>query len=59
MDISQIKELDSAKLVAMQVEQLAKEKKEMDERLRIVGKRVDYLERAMRKEERAYTAGRL
>ena len=53
VDISQIKELDSAKLVAMQVEQLAKEKKEMDERLRIVGKRVDYLERAMRKEERA------
>ncbi|ORX38486.1 eukaryotic translation initiation factor 3 110 kda subunit [Kockovaella imperatae] len=52
VDISQIKELDSAKLVAMQVEQLAKEKREMDERLRIVGKRVDYLERAMRKEER-------
>ena len=52
VDISQIKELDAAKLVAMQVEQLAKEKREMDDRLRIVGKRVDHLERALRKEER-------
>ncbi|WWD19096.1 eukaryotic translation initiation factor 3 subunit A [Kwoniella shandongensis] len=52
VDISNIQDLDSSKLVAMQVEQLAKEKKEFAERLRIVGKRVDHLERAFRKEER-------
>ncbi|ODN92670.1 eukaryotic translation initiation factor 3 subunit A [Cryptococcus wingfieldii CBS 7118] len=51
VDISSIENLDSSKLVAMQVEQLAKEKKGFTERLRIVGKRVDHLERAMRKEE--------
>ncbi|WVQ74914.1 eukaryotic translation initiation factor 3 subunit A [Cryptococcus sp. DSM 104548] len=51
VDISSIENLDSSKLVAMQVEQLAKEKKSFTERLRIVGKRVDHLERAMRREE--------
>ncbi|KIR51691.1 eukaryotic translation initiation factor 3 subunit A [Cryptococcus gattii Ru294] len=56
VDISNIEDLDSSKLVAMQVEQLAKEKKELSERLRIVGKRVDHLERAMRKEERPLLA---
>ncbi|WVQ82302.1 eukaryotic translation initiation factor 3 subunit A [Cryptococcus sp. DSM 104549] len=56
VDISNIEGLDSSKLVAMQVEQLAKEKREMSERLRIVGKRVDHLERAMRKEERPLLA---
>ncbi|WVW85592.1 hypothetical protein I302_107630 [Kwoniella bestiolae CBS 10118] len=52
VDIKNIEDLDSNKLVALQVEQLAKEKREHAERLRIVGKRVDHLERAMRKEER-------
>ena len=52
VDISRIEDLDSTKLVAMQVEQLAKEKRELNERLRIVAKRVDHLERAFRKEER-------
>jgi translation initiation factor 3 subunit A len=52
IDIDKIEDLDSSKLVALQVEQLAKEKKEMNERLRIVAKRVDHLERAFRKEER-------
>ncbi|KAK8854760.1 eukaryotic translation initiation factor 3 subunit A [Kwoniella newhampshirensis] len=56
VDISNIQDLDSSKLVAMQVEQLAKEKKEFAERLRIVGKRVDHLERAFRKEERPLLA---
>jgi translation initiation factor 3 subunit A len=36
----------------MQVAQLEKEKKELNERLRIVAKRVDHIERAYRKEER-------
>ncbi|KAK1927253.1 hypothetical protein DB88DRAFT_507347 [Papiliotrema laurentii] len=56
VDISSIEDLDSTKLVAMQVEQLAKEKRELNERLRIVAKRVDHLERAFRKEERPLLA---
>ncbi|WWC71542.1 uncharacterized protein I206_105500 [Kwoniella pini CBS 10737] len=56
VDIKNIEDLDSSKLVALQVEQLAKEKREHAERLRIVGKRVDHLERAMRKEERPLLA---
>lgn len=36
----------------LQVEQLEKEKKDLNQRLRIVGKRVDHIERAYRKEER-------
>ncbi|KAK4688818.1 translation initiation factor 3 subunit A, partial [Tremellales sp. Uapishka_1] len=52
VDISTIEELDTSKLVTLQVEQVAKEKRELNERLRIVSKRVDHLERAFRKEER-------
>ena len=36
----------------LQVEQLEKEKKDLNQRLRIVAKRVDHIERAYRKEER-------
>ncbi|OCF37955.1 eukaryotic translation initiation factor 3 subunit A [Kwoniella heveanensis BCC8398] len=56
VDIDKIEDLDSNKLVAMQVEQLAKEKRDHAEKLRIVGKRVDHLERAYRKEERPLLA---
>lgn len=56
VDIDNIEDLDSSKLVAMQVEQLAKEKSQLSERSRIVGKRVDHLERAFRKEERPLLA---
>lgn len=52
VDIKDIENLDSDQVLQMQVQQLDKEKREMSERLRIVGKRVDHLERAMRKEER-------
>jgi hypothetical protein len=38
--------------VALQVEQLDKEKRDFSERLRILHKRIDHLERAFRKEER-------
>ena len=38
--------------MALQVEQLDKEKRDLSERLRIVHKRIDHLERAFRKEER-------
>ena len=43
--------LDTDGLVQLQVEQLEKEKKETSERLRIIAKRVDHIERAFRKEE--------
>ena len=56
VDITGIEDLDSSKLVALQVEQLAKEKRELNDRLRIVAKRVDHLERALRKEERPLLA---
>lgn len=39
-------------LMRLQVEQLAKEKKELAERMRIASKRLDHIERAYRKEER-------
>lgn len=40
----------------MQVAQLEKEKREMNERLRIIAKRIDHIERAYRKEERPLLA---
>ncbi|KAK0554140.1 eukaryotic translation initiation factor 3 subunit A [Tilletia horrida] len=43
--------LDTEKLVQLQVEQLEKEKKDLNERLRVVFRRMDHLERAYRKEE--------
>ncbi|KAL7422773.1 eukaryotic translation initiation factor 3 subunit A [Cryptotrichosporon argae] len=58
VDISELQddELDTSKIVALQVEHVAKEKRELSERLRIIGKRVDHLERAFRKEERPLLA---
>ncbi|KAF5341520.1 hypothetical protein D9758_012562 [Tetrapyrgos nigripes] len=47
---------DTENLISLQVEQLEKEKKEMNHRLRVVSKRVDHLERAFRKEERPLLA---
>ena len=44
--------LNTDRLMELQVKQLEKEKRELNERLRIVGKRVDHIERAYRKEER-------
>ncbi|KAJ7199603.1 translation initiation factor eIF3a [Mycena pura] len=44
--------LDTEGLIGMQVAQLEKEKREMNERLRVIAKRVDHTERAYRKEER-------
>ena len=44
--------LNTDKLMIIQVEQLEKEKKDLNSRLRIMAKRVDHVERAYRKEER-------
>ncbi|WFD37056.1 eukaryotic translation initiation factor 3 subunit A [Malassezia cuniculi] len=43
--------LDKEQLVQLQVQQIEKEKKELDERLRAVQRRMDHLERAYRREE--------
>lgn len=43
--------LDTEKIVALQVSQLEKEKKDMAERLRVIFRRMDHLERAYRREE--------
>jgi translation initiation factor 3 subunit A len=44
--------LNTDKLMIIQVEQLEKEKKDLNARLRIMAKRIDHVERAYRKEER-------
>lgn len=48
--------LTSEVLLRMQVEQLDKEKKELNERMRVIAKRLDHIERAYRKEERPLLA---
>ncbi|KAJ7479854.1 hypothetical protein FB451DRAFT_1556664 [Mycena latifolia] len=55
-DRENIASLDTEGLIGMQVAQLEKEKKELAERLRIVAKRVDHIERACRKAERPLLA---
>ena len=48
--------LDPDDLIKIQVAHLEKEKRDLTERLRIVSKRVDHIERAFRKEERPLLA---
>ncbi|KAJ7186707.1 hypothetical protein C8R46DRAFT_278235 [Mycena filopes] len=55
-DHEKIASLDTEGIIGLQVAQLEKEKKELNERLRIVAKRVDHMERAYRKEERPLLA---
>ncbi|KAL2315072.1 Eukaryotic translation initiation factor 3 subunit A [Schizosaccharomyces pombe] len=45
-----LEHLDADKLRAMQIEQVEKQNKSMNERLRVIGKRIDHLERAYRRE---------
>ncbi|KAL0948014.1 hypothetical protein HGRIS_010637 [Hohenbuehelia grisea] len=52
VDVDNMENINQEGLISIQVAQLEKEKKEMNERLRIVAKRVDHIERAYRKEER-------
>ncbi|KAI5283305.1 eukaryotic translation initiation factor 3 subunit A, partial [Ascosphaera acerosa] len=53
LDISDIplEELDSARLRLMKLQQLEREKNELNDKVRITGKRIDHLERAYRREE--------
>lgn len=48
--------IDTEGLIGIQVAQLEKEKKELNERLRIISKRVDHIERAYRRDERPLLA---
>ncbi|KII90374.1 hypothetical protein PLICRDRAFT_136599 [Plicaturopsis crispa FD-325 SS-3] len=54
--LNDMKDMNTDKLMKIQVEQLEKEKTQLNERLRIVAKRVDHIERAYRKEERPLLA---
>lgn len=51
LDLSNLSELDSSTLRAMKLQQLEREKKDLNDKLRITGKRIDHLERAYRREE--------
>lgn len=51
IDMTNLDELDSNKLRLMKLAQLEREKNDVNEKLRVTGKRIDHLERAFRKEE--------
>ncbi|KAI2469229.1 eukaryotic translation initiation factor 3 subunit A [Annulohypoxylon bovei var. microspora] len=51
IDLENIDDYDSNRLRAMKLAQLEREKNDINEKLRITGKRIDHLERAFRKEE--------
>ncbi|KAH7328529.1 hypothetical protein B0I35DRAFT_20494 [Stachybotrys elegans] len=51
IDLEDLDNLDSNRLRAMKLAQLEREKNDVNEKLRITGKRLDHLERAFRKEE--------
>ena len=51
IDIEDLDNLDGNRLRAMKLAQLEREKNDVNEKLRVTGKRIDHLERAFRKEE--------
>lgn len=51
IDVDNLDELDTAKLRAWKLQQLEREKNDINEKLRVTGRRIDHLERAFRKEE--------
>ncbi|TFK98339.1 hypothetical protein BDV98DRAFT_651164 [Pterulicium gracile] len=54
--LDEMEEVSTDKLMELQVAQLEKEKKDMNQRLRVIAKRIDHIERAYRKEERPLLA---
>ncbi|KAF3024292.1 hypothetical protein G7054_g502 [Neopestalotiopsis clavispora] len=51
IDVENLDDFDSNRLRALKLQQLEREKNDVNEKLRITGKRIDHLERAFRKEE--------
>ncbi|KAK6194013.1 type 1 serine/threonine-protein phosphatase catalytic subunit glc7 [Pestalotiopsis sp. IQ-011] len=51
IDVENLDDFDSNHLRALKLQQLEREKNDVNEKLRITGKRIDHLERALRKEE--------
>jgi translation initiation factor 3 subunit A len=51
IDVEDLDNLDGNRLRAMKLAQLEREKNDINEKLRITGKRIDHLERAFKKEE--------
>jgi translation initiation factor 3 subunit A len=56
VNIDDMDQVSTDKLMELQVAQLEKEKKDMTQRLRVIAKRIDHIERAYRKEERPLLA---
>ncbi|KAI6144897.1 hypothetical protein BKA82DRAFT_16159 [Pisolithus tinctorius] len=56
VSVDDMEDLSKDRLMRLQVEQIEKEKRDMNERLRVVAKRVDHIERAYRKDERPLLA---
>jgi translation initiation factor 3 subunit A len=54
--LQKLENYDTEGLITIQVAQLEKEKRELNEKLRIIAKRIDHIERAYRKEERPLLA---
>ncbi|KXN89160.1 Eukaryotic translation initiation factor 3 subunit A [Leucoagaricus sp. SymC.cos] len=51
-DVDKLESIDTENLISIQVAQLEKEKSLTNDRLRLISKRIDHIERAYRKEER-------
>jgi translation initiation factor 3 subunit A len=54
--VQDVENLNTDNLMRLQVEQLEKEKREREARLRVIAKRIDHVERAYRQEERPLLA---